>query len=504
MDNDYKYNPLENGEMLNTEQEKEFSNTSDRTEGVEEKSVETPVLNEEVFEKIEPEVLEIQETPQEVGVEMVENEKEKDVEQRTPQNAGMPTYDYDNKDFGEKNEKKEKAKSKKGKKWVLCIVMAILFGAIASGVFQISNLVIGKVFEEEITVNDAKSVVDSTEVTISENSDKVLTDVAQVAQNAMPSVVSITTLAVQEVQNFFFGGTTIQEYESTGSGIIVGQNDTELLIVSNNHVVAGSNSLTVSFVDGNSIEGQIKATDEDIDLAVISVPLKQIQNDTMKKIKIAVLGDSNALVVGEPTIAIGNALGYGQSVTTGIVSALNRQIDGFDAKLIQTDAAINPGNSGGALLNGKGEVIGINTVKVNADAVEGMGYAIPISDITDILNELMNRETKTKVAEANRGVLGISGVTVDENASKLYGMPQGVHVSEVLEGGGAEKAGLPKGCIIVKIEKVKVKSMEDLAEQLEYYEAGESVKLTIMQAGQDGEYVEKEYDVTLSKRSLIE
>ena len=331
-----------------------------------------------------------------------------------------------------------------------------------------------------------------------------MTDIAQVASNVMPSVVSITNLTVQEVQNFFFGGTTVQEYESSGSGIIVGQNDTELLIVSNNHVVQGSSSLTVSFVDGKSVEAQIKGTDSDIDLAIIAVPLSSIESETMDAIKVATLGDSDALVVGEPTIAIGNALGYGQSVTTGIVSALNRQIEGFDAELIQTDAAINPGNSGGALLNGKGEVIGINTVKVNADAVEGMGYAIPISDVNDIINDLMNRETKTKVAEAQRGALGISGVTVDETTSQLYSMPQGVHVSELIKGGAAEKAGIPKGCIIVKFDNIKIKDMESLTEQLEYYKAGETVEITAKVPSESGEYVEKTYEVTLSKRSILE
>lgn len=487
MDRDYNYDPLQYGDTQNEKLAMEESIIDDNSEVVEEENLEATMLDNDDVENVNEEKEETLETYKE-DVAAVSEE--------------MQTYDYNYKAPEQENINEKKRWG--GKKWILCVVMAIMFGTIASVVFQVSNMVIANAIGEEKATNEPQKTVGSTEVTVHESSDKVLTDVAQVAQNSMPSVVSITTLAVQEVQNFFFGGTTTQEYESTGSGIIVGQNETELLIVSNNHVVEGSSSLTVSFVDGNSVEGQIKATDADIDLAVIAVPLEQIQDETMKKIKVAVLGDSNALVVGEPTIAIGNALGYGQSVTTGIVSALNRQIEGLDTNLIQTDAAINPGNSGGALLNAKGEVIGINTAKVNADAVEGMGYAIPISDITDILNELMNRETKTKVAEANRGVLGISGVTVDENTSKLYGMPQGVHVSEIIEGCGAEKAGLPKGCIIVKLDKVKIKSMEDLAEQLEYYEAGETVKLTIKQAGQNGEYVEKEYEVTLSKRSLIE
>lgn len=413
-------------------------------------------------------------------------------------------YHYD-KGLEKKEEPKKKKKKKTGtaKKWILCVCMAIVFGLVASAVFQTSNLLIGAIFKEKEV---PKQTIASTQITTNTdtNSEKELTDVAQVAQNVMPSVVSITTLTVQEVQTFFFGGTTVQEFESTGSGIIVGQNDTELLVVSNNHVVEGSSSLTVSFVDGKSVEAQIKATDPDIDLAIIAIPLSSVESDTMETIKVATLGDSDALVVGEPTIAIGNALGYGQSVTTGIVSALNRQIEGFDAELIQTDAAINPGNSGGALLNGKGEVIGINTAKINASAVEGIGYAIPISDVTDTINDLMNRETKLKVAESERGALGISGVTVDENTSQLYNMPQGVHVSEVIEDGAADKAGIPKGCIITKLDKTKIKDMDDLVAELEYYKAGETVKVTAKVPSENGEYVEKTFEVTLSKRSILE
>lgn len=432
-----------------------------------------------------------------------EPEEEQEQSQEKVQEQPVYQYRYTYTEPEEKTEepKKQKKKSGKAKKWVTCVGMAIVFGVVASAVFQGSNRLVGALFGED---EEPKQMISTTQVTSDKGDERELTDIAQVASNVMPSVVSITNLTVQEVQNFFFGGTTVQEYESSGSGIIVGQNDTELLIVSNNHVVQGSSSLTVSFVDGKSVEAQIKGTDSDIDLAIIAVPLSSIESETMDAIKVATLGDSDALVVGEPTIAIGNALGYGQSVTTGIVSALNRQIEGFDAELIQTDAAINPGNSGGALLNGKGEVIGINTVKVNADAVEGMGYAIPISDVNDIINDLMNRETKTKVAEAQRGALGISGVTVDETTSQLYSMPQGVHVSELIKGGAAEKAGIPKGCIIVKFDNIKIKDMESLTEQLEYYKAGETVEITAKVPSESGEYVEKTYEVTLSKRSILE
>ena len=333
--------------------------------------------------------------------------------------------------------------------------------------------------------------------------DKQLTDVSQVAANVMPSVVSITNLSVQEVQNFFFGGSTTQQYESTGSGIIVGQNDTELLIVSNNHVVEGSTTLTVSFVDDKSITAKIKGTDATLDLAIISVPLSEIEKDTLDAIKIATLGDSNALAVGEPAIAIGNALGYGQSVTYGIISAVDRQIKGYDADLIQTDAAINPGNSGGALLNQRGEVVGINTIKVSADAVEGMGYAIPISDVNDILNDLMNRETREKVDVAKRGTLGISGIDVDESVTQYYNMPQGVYIKEVLKGGAAKKAGMVQGSIITKFDGTSIKNMTELKAQLEYYEAGEEVKVVVKVPSSNGGYEEKTYKVTLGSQSVL-
>ena len=479
MDNDYNYNPYQYGEIIDVEEKKDTPEEACVVEPTEEVQ--------EVSQDLQVETPEIQEEPQQ------------EEPSQEPTEEPKPTYNYEPE--VPKEEKREEKKTKTGKKWFLCVLMAVVFGVIASGVFQTSNHLIEMFFGEE---EEPKQTVESTQITTNADTDRELPDVAQVAANAMPSVVSITNLTVQEVQNFFFGGTTVQEYESTGSGIIVGQNDAELLIVSNNHVVEGSSSLTVSFMDGKSVEAQIKGTDSDIDLAIIAVPLASIENDTMDAIKVATLGDSDSLVVGEPTIAIGNALGYGQSVTTGIVSALNRQIDGVEASLIQTDAAINPGNSGGALLNSNGEVIGINTAKMSADAVEGMGYAIPISDVNDIINELMNRETKIKVAEKDRGALGISGVTVDENTSRLYNMPQGVHVSELVEGGAAENAGIPKGCIIIKIDKTKVKTMEDLVEQLEYYKAGESIQITAKVSSENGDYVEKTYDVTLSKRSILD
>lgn len=389
--------------------------------------------------------------------------------------------------------KKEK---KKGgvKKWITCICMAVVFGLVASAVFTASNTVLSKYFGVKQSASNQS--VGTTQVALS--SDTVTnSDIADVVENTMPSVVSITNLSIQEIQNYFYG-TTQYESESCGSGIIIGQNDAELLIVTNNHVVEGNTTLTVTFIDGTNIEAQIKGTDSDRDLAIVVVPLSDIESTTMEAIKIATLGDSDELRVGETTIAIGNALGYGQSVTTGIISALNRTLDDYEGELIQTDAAINAGNSGGALLNANGEVIGINSAKLYGDTVESMGYAIPISDVMDILNELMNRETRTKVAEDERGSLGIRCATVDETYAAAYNMPQGVFVSQVIEGGAAEKAGLESNCIITKIDGTSVDTADELIETLEYYKVGETVELTIQVPGRGG-YEEETIEVTLYK-----
>lgn len=402
-------------------------------------------------------------------------------------------------------EKTKKKKSGKGRKWLKCIAMALVFGIVASVAFQGSNYVMREYLGMGASRKEEKEIE---QVAVMGAGENATSDVAVVVENVMPSVVSITNLTVQEVQSFFFGGQTYtQEYENSGSGIIIGQNEDELLIVSNNHVVAESTTLTVTFVDGESVEAQIKGTDAGIDLAVIAVPMKDIKASTQESIKVATIGDSDALHVGEQTIAIGNALGYGQSVTSGIVSALDRSIDGFDTTLIQTDAAINPGNSGGALLNAKGEVIGINTVKMNAEAVEGMGYAIPITDVREVMDELMNRETRTKVPENMRGALGISGANVDKTISQLYNMPVGVCISEVFEDTGADKAGLPIGGIITALDGVKVNSLEDLEELLMYYRIGKKVSLTVQaprQIGNKISYHEKTYDVVLGSPSTLQ
>ena len=331
------------------------------------------------------------------------------------------------------------------------------------------------------------------------------TDVSQVVEEAMPAVVAVASTAVYQMPDFgfgwFFGGGS-QSYEvpSSGSGIIIGENNTELLIVTNNHVVQDTVSLKITFVDDTAVDAAVKGTDTDTDLAVISVPLDQIPQETKEKIAVARLGDSDGLKVGQGVIAIGNALGYGQSVTVGYVSALNREIktsDGNTRVLLQTDAAINPGNSGGALLNMKGEVIGINAAKYSSTEVEGIGYAIPVSGVQDILDELMNRKTRSEVAEEKRGYLGIQGTTVDEDAAAAFGMPKGVYVYKILKDGAAADSQLREKDIITKLDGMTVKSMQELQKFLKGYEAGETIEL-LVQRQEDGQYNEIQIPVTLT------
>ena len=331
------------------------------------------------------------------------------------------------------------------------------------------------------------------------------TDVSQVVEEAMPAVVAVASTAVYQMPDFgfgwFFGGGS-QSYEvpSSGSGIIIGENDTELLIVTNNHVVQDTVSLKITFVDDAAVDAVIKGTDTDTDLAVISVPLDQIPQETKEKIAVARLGDSDGLKVGQGVIAIGNALGYGQSVTVGYVSALNREIktsDGNTRVLLQTDAAINPGNSGGALLNMKGEVIGINAAKYSSTEVEGIGYAIPVSSVQDILDELMNRKTRSEVAEEKQGYLGIQGTTVDEDAAAAFGMPKGVYVYKILKDGAAADSQLREKDIITKLDGMTLKSMQELQKLLKGYEAGETIEL-LVQRQEDGQYKEIQIPVTLT------
>ena len=399
----------------------------------------------------------------------------------------------------QQNPKAPKPKKGYAKKVALVVGAAVLFGAVGGVTMQGTSYLTGKLLGKNTksTVGTTKTVSNAKLTT---STSTVTSDVSDIVENTLPSIVSITNMSVQEVQNFF-GGISQQESESAGSGIIISQNDSELLVVTNNHVVEGSDTLTVTFNDGNSVEAQIKGTDSARDLAVVAVPLDKISDDTMNAIKVATLGDSDSLKVGEPAIAIGNALGYGQSVTTGIVSATGRTIDGFDGEYIQTDAAINPGNSGGALLNANGEVIGINSAKINSSAVEGMGFAIPISDASDVIQNLMNKETRSKVSDEERGYLRIKGYNVSEEGAQMYNMPTGVYVKEVMSGGGAEKAGLTKGSIITGFEGSSISGMSSLQEQLQYYKAGEEVTLTVQIPDKNGEYTEKDIKVTLGKNS---
>ena len=397
----------------------------------------------------------------------------------------------------QQNPKAPKPKKGYAKKVALVVGAAVLFGAVGGVTMQGTSYLTGKLLGKNTksTVGTTKTVSNAKLTT---STSTVTSDVSDIVENTLPSIVSITNMSVQEVQNFF-GGISQQESESAGSGIIISQNDSELLVVTNNHVVEGSDTLTVTFNDGNSVEAQIKGTDSARDLAVVAVPLDKISDDTMNAIKVATLGDSDSLKVGEPAIAIGNALGYGQSVTTGIVSATGRTIDGFDGEYIQTDAAINPGNSGGALLNMKGEVIGINSAKFASNAVEGMGYAIPISKAQPILEELMSRQTRDKVDSSEASYLGITPVDLSSETMEMFDMPVGVFVSEVSEGEAAANAGIQKGDIITGFDGQAVTGRDDLESKMVYYAAGETVDVTISRA-EDGQYEEQTVQVTLGKR----
>ena len=410
---------------------------------------------------------------------------------------------------------------------------AVLFGGVASGTFLGVNYAAGYRNNASTAASSESASASSQTASSSSSLLKATTpvstgsaassgslDVSSVAESVMPSIVSITNKSVQEVQNYFsmFGyGGQAQEVESTsvGSGIIIGKNDTELLIVTNNHVVEGADTLSASFIDNSVYEATIKGTDSDNDLAVIAVPLSSISDDTMSQIAVAAVGDSDSLKVGEQVVAIGNALGYGQSVTTGIVSATDRTLASSDSSdsnalisstvttketptYIQTDAAINPGNSGGALVNMKGEVIGINSAKLASTAVEGIGYAIAISDVTDTLESLMNEETRDKVD--NHGVLGITVQSVDSAVSEAYGVPEGVLVRDVTEGGAADEAGIEAKSIITKFAGKVVTTKEQLVDFLSYYEPGEDVELTIEVPDGKG-YKEETVTVTLGENT---
>ena len=429
-----------------------------------------------------------------------------------------------------------------GKKAATAVALAVIFGLVAGAVFQGVNIAADKYRDNNSSstqIGKTETVTGtekSTDGSSTESSVKSIVaesgTVAGVAQATMSSIVAITSVSVQEIPSFFGYGTRQYQSAGSGSGIIVGENDSELLIATNNHVVSGATTLTVCFAGGdvvgaeeetqamasgdsitdssdssvdvnNAVSAKIKGTDEENDLAVIAVEKSDIPEETMNEIKIAQMGSSDDLVVGEQVVAIGNALGYGQSVTSGWVSALNRTIsteDGDTSGLIQTDAAINPGNSGGALLNMKGEVIGINAAKYADSQVEGMGYAIPISKAEPILEELMNRETRDKIEDTSKvGYMGIKAADLTTEAIQMYNMPAGAFLTEVTPGGAADKAGIKKGDIVVKLDGQKVSGKNDLVDKLQYYESGETVEVVIARAN-NGEYKEETVEVPLGSK----
>ena len=417
-----------------------------------------------------------------------------------------------------KNRNEElKRKLKKAASISLCAVLA---GGLAAGTYTGVNYLTGyeqsvqAASKEQVTLLKSDKESDDSD-SKEESTAKGSLDVSDIVEETMPSIVSITTKSVEEVQSYYgmFGqygaySPEQREVEGSGSGIIIGKNDTELLIATNYHVVDGAETLSVGFCDSTACEAKVKGYDSEKDLAVVAVSLDDIDSDTMDAISIATIGNSDNLKVGEQVVAIGNALGYGQSVTTGIVSAKNRQLNSDDTvgdydsdsnsatNLIQTDAAINPGNSGGALLNMNGEVVGINSAKLASTEVEGIGYAIAISDVTDTIESLMNEETRDKVED--HGVLGITVQTVDSAVTEAYGVPEGVLVREVTEGGAADDAGIEARSIITKFAGKTVTTKEQLVDFLPYYEPGEDVELTI-EVPDGKEYKEETVTVTLGK-----
>lgn len=389
---------------------------------------------------------------------------------------------------------------------------AVLFGTVAGGVMTGVNYVGARLTGlADITATAPAETEGTTTAQVPETSAasnngsttavSTVTDVSCIAEKAMPSLVAINDTMTVE-QNNFFGMPQTYQAQSSGSGIIVGQNDTELLIATNNHVVSGATDMKVTFTDSTQVAAAVKGTDSATDLAIIAVKLSDIPSDTMSKIKVATLGNSDNVKVGQQVIAIGNALGYGQSLTVGYISALDREItdeNGIQHTYIQTDAAINPGNSGGALLDLNGNVIGINAAKNASTEVEGMGFAIPISKAQEILNNLMTKKTREAVDESAQGYLGIQGTNIDANASKEYGMPVGIYVYKIVEGGAAANSDLKEKDIITKFDGQSVTNMEELKQMLTYYEGGSTVSLTV-QSLVNGSYVEHEVQITLGTK----
>lgn len=438
-----------------------------------------------------------------------ENINEEIIEEVVELKEPVPVFDSD---YEEKKGKRKQAT----KKVAAIVAGAILFGAVAGSVFAVANSVVLKLANASIKIQSTQSVLTKGDT------EQTQSDIADMVEACMPSIVSISSKSVTEVMTFF--GVYERENLGSGSGIIIGKNDTELLIVTNYHVVADSTELSVMLYDAEIptdpqramekldedeiLKAKIKGYDSDKDLAVISIKLDSISAEQLAKLKVATIGDSSKIRAGEKVIAIGNSLGYGQSVTQGIVSATKRAVSmqsqtaqgtTVTNTFIQTDAAINPGNSGGALLNMNGEVIGINSVKIAASGVEGMGYAIPITDVEEIIGELMVRETREVVDEDKQGFLGVTIAEISAEVASLYGMPEGVFVDKVSEGSAAQKAGIKRGYIITKFDNYTVKTGAQLQDRLTYYKAGEKKIITVQVPGEDG-YVEKELEITLDSK----
>ena len=414
----------------------------------------------------------------------------------------------------DKRELRREGRRRKGQVAGL-LASALVFGTVAGGAMVGVNVLAGRGISRETAAESSASQADtllkgaekgsSIPLNKSEKTEsgESAESVSSIVKSAMPSVVSITNM-MQYKQNgysIFGGGEQSGETAASGSGVIIGKNDTELLVVTNHHVVENSSSLSVQFVDGKSADAEIKGEDSSADLAVIAIKLSDLSKETLEKIKVAEFGDSDSLQVGDQVVAIGNALGYGQSVTTGIVSAKDREIEtenGTESGLIQTDAAINPGNSGGALLNMSGQVIGINVAKYSDTKVEGMGYSIPSKKAENIVNELSTKTTRSKVSQEDRGYLGIQAKTVDSQTANAYGMPVGIYVYKITEESKAADAGLQEKDIITSFDGQSVESLDDLSSLLARYKAGESVKLTVQRLSGNGKYEEKELTITLS------
>ena len=438
--------------------------------------------------------------------------------QQTQDNAWSAQAQYTQYEKPPKKQRPPKKKTGFGEKLAKCVALALVFGLVAGTAFEGAGMFFTSVTggtKSEAKTEASAPVLNKTAAAAEDaiqnpvRGDQVtsVTDVSGIVKNVMPSIVAITNMSETQYQNWF-GQVQNYESESAGSGIIVSQDEENLYIATNNHVVADATSLTVQFSDDKTAGAEVKGTDPGNDLAVVAVKLSDIESDTLSSIKVATLGDSDAVKVGQPTIAIGNALGYGQSVTTGVVSALDREVSVTDeetgttttSELLQTDAAINPGNSGGALLNLAGEVIGINSVKYSDTTVEGMGYSIPINTASPIIEKLIKREA---VSEGKTAYLGISGVDVSSSVAKTYNMSEGIYVYQVVSGSAAEKAGIAQGDIITEFDGTKIKTTADFEDQMQYYAAGQEVEVTIQRLSneQNGQYQEQKLTVTLGRKN---